>query len=159
MDHRIVLEELRKVEDKDGRVTPVAVVDHARPVDNPIHGQFEWNDAVAGERYRIDQARSLIRSVKVTVEVEERKIRTVAYVRDPEAPTDQQGYRSIVKIATEEDNARAAIVSAFGRAATHLRKARELAEALGLAADIDALIAQVADVDMRIRSMPPETRA
>lgn len=48
-----------------GRLTPAVVVDAARPVEHPLHLEFEWDDAVAGEAYRRVQAHELIRSVRI----------------------------------------------------------------------------------------------
>ena len=39
------------------------VVSASRPADAPLHPVFEWDDAVAAEAHRVEQARSLIRSV------------------------------------------------------------------------------------------------
>jgi hypothetical protein len=48
-----------------GQLTPQAVVDEARPPDSELHNRFEWDDEVAGEKYRLVQARELIRSVTI----------------------------------------------------------------------------------------------
>lgn len=151
MDGRRIAAELRKIETQEGRLTPADVIAAARPPKHPLHSQFEWDDKVAGEQYRIEQARRLIRSVRVMVQVDERTIKAVAYVRDPAADHEDQGYRAIVNLATDEDAARAAIVAAFADAAAHLRRARDLASALGLAAEVDDLIERVASVDSRLR--------
>lgn len=50
-----------------GELTPAAVVDASRPSDAPLHDRFEWDDSVAGERYREVQAAEIIRSVHVTL--------------------------------------------------------------------------------------------
>lgn len=63
-----VREELERIYNTEGVLTPAAVVDDARPEDAPLHARFEWDDSVAGEQYRIVQARQLIRSVRVTVQ-------------------------------------------------------------------------------------------
>ena len=44
-------------------VTPVMVLDAARPPDSPLHGLFVWDDNEAAERYRIIQARGFLRAV------------------------------------------------------------------------------------------------
>ena len=44
-----------------------AVVDAGRPEDSPLHPYFEWNDYLAGERYRRMQAGALIKSVSVEI--------------------------------------------------------------------------------------------
>jgi hypothetical protein len=48
-----------------GELTPPAVVDAARDKKSPLHRHFEWDDNVAANKYRLDQARSLIRSIHV----------------------------------------------------------------------------------------------
>lgn len=50
-------------EQQKGRLTPPAVVEAARDTRNPLHKHFEWDDALAAQSYRLDQARMLIRSV------------------------------------------------------------------------------------------------
>lgn len=44
---------------------PRELVDVARDETHPLHGSFEWNDSVAGEAYRIEQARRMIRRVVI----------------------------------------------------------------------------------------------
>jgi len=57
-------EELLAIREQYGQLTPAAIVDAARDEDHPLHGRFEWDDAVAGEKYRLAQARELIRVVR-----------------------------------------------------------------------------------------------
>lgn len=58
--------ELLAIREGNGELTPAAVVAAATPEDHPLHSQFEWDDTVAGRKYRIIQARELIRVVKET---------------------------------------------------------------------------------------------
>lgn len=60
-------DQLHAVYEKHGKLTPAVVVDAARPEDHPLHDRFEWDDAVAGEAWRREQAHELIRSVRVVV--------------------------------------------------------------------------------------------
>lgn len=63
------LEALKAIAKRDGGLLrPRAVVDAARDVASPLHGCFEWDDRVAGEKYRIEQAQRLIRSFTVVHE-------------------------------------------------------------------------------------------
>lgn len=59
-------EQLEAVRAKRGELTPPGVVDEARDPAHPLHARFEWDNEVAGERYRLVQARELIQSVRVT---------------------------------------------------------------------------------------------
>jgi len=62
----IIAAELRRIaNDNDGILKPEAVVEAARPKGSPLHTQFDWNNTEAAEKWRIHQARNLIR---VTVE-------------------------------------------------------------------------------------------
>ena len=62
-DLRSELLEIRK--QYDGVLSKKAVVDTARDPGHPLHSRFEWDDAVAGEAYRLHQAGELIRSVRL----------------------------------------------------------------------------------------------
>lgn len=61
-------EELEALYARNQRLTPADVVEAARPVGAPLHDRFEWDDEIAGEAYRLDQARSLIRRVRIRIE-------------------------------------------------------------------------------------------
>jgi hypothetical protein len=49
----------------DGLLTARVIVEAATPEEHPLHGFFEWDDAAAGAKYRIQQARALVRVVRV----------------------------------------------------------------------------------------------
>ena len=57
-------DELQAIYDESGELKPAIVVDKARDPEHPLHGRFEWDDQVAGEKYRLQQAGDLIRSVE-----------------------------------------------------------------------------------------------
>jgi hypothetical protein len=57
--------ELRKIRDEYGDLRRRTIVNVARDPDHPLHSRFEWDDRVAGDRYRLVQAGELIRSVTV----------------------------------------------------------------------------------------------
>lgn len=50
---------------KGGELEPKDVVDTARDVKHSLHQHFEWDDLAAAEMFRLDQARSIIRVVRV----------------------------------------------------------------------------------------------
>lgn len=60
--------ELDRITAKHGVLIPKDVVDEARPDEAPLHPVFEWNDSVAAEEWRKEQARSLIREIVVIVD-------------------------------------------------------------------------------------------
>lgn len=77
---------LQAIYDQHGKLTPELVREEARPKDSPLHSRLEWDDAVAGEAYRLEQAHRLIQSVRVVYRppaegVEERSVRAFHAVR------------------------------------------------------------------------------
>jgi len=57
--------ELEKLDEQDG-ITPESVVGVASDPNNILHAHFEWDDAKAGHAHRLQQARHLIKRVKIT---------------------------------------------------------------------------------------------
>lgn len=51
----------------EGRDTPQDIVDEARPEGSLMHRYFEWDDSIAGERYRVAQAGELKRAITIVV--------------------------------------------------------------------------------------------
>jgi hypothetical protein len=66
-------EALDKFIRRNKSVSATEVVNAARPKTSPMHSKFEWNDKVAGERWREEQARGWIRSRRVVIEQAEGK--------------------------------------------------------------------------------------
>lgn len=58
-------EELLAIYHEHGVLTAPLVVDVARDPKHPLHSRFEWNDELAANSYRVEQARALIRTVRV----------------------------------------------------------------------------------------------
>ena len=90
-----VLDEVREVH---GKLTAPIVVAAATPETHPLHNRFEWDDRIAGPKYREVQAREIIRSVKIVRKETEKgeAINVRAYV----AYDDGDGHREYVP--TEE---------------------------------------------------------
>jgi len=55
--------QLLAIRSEHGVLTPSVVVDAARPEDHPLHSRFEWDDNIAAEAHRRQQARLLIGTV------------------------------------------------------------------------------------------------
>ena len=84
-------DQLMQVRETAGVLTPAAVIAAATPEDSPLHGRYEWNDLVAGHRYRLVQAAEDIRSVKITYAENRQGPKTVrafvAAYTDEDSPT------------------------------------------------------------------------
>lgn len=143
-DKEVVAKRLAEIASAhNGSLTPDLVIADAESSDSPLHELFEWNDGVAGHKYRLEQARQVITSVRVVITTEHKAVSTVYYVRDPNAEPTEQGYVSLDRLKSDSDLAKESIVMEFSRAASYLQRARVHAEALGMAQEVDALISDV----------------
>lgn len=66
-DANIAAEVCAKLE-AEGRLNAQNLVDVSRDKDAPLHDMFEWDDSIAAEKYREEQAKKIIRSIVYTVE-------------------------------------------------------------------------------------------
>lgn len=139
------IDRVKSLADVDGRLTPDAVVDDARLKTSPLHGLFDWDVKKAAFEHWRDVAREVIGAVRIMVVNQTVTCPSPMYVRDPDA-AGKQGYRSVVALKSEPDRAREALLAALAVAAGHLQRAYEIAAVLGLQADVDALLEQVAGV-------------
>lgn len=84
----------------ENNLTASSLVDVSRPEDAPLHDDFEWNDDVAAELYRQDQARSMIRSIVVVSEDSPKQETTRAYVI---VQPETHNYEPIQMVVKDED--------------------------------------------------------
>ena len=76
-----VFEELANSE---GGLSPRTLVEASRDVNAPLHGEFEWRDDVAAEKYRLNQAQGIIQNLRiVTVQADGSEAMDRAYVVRP----------------------------------------------------------------------------
>lgn len=151
-----VQERLQQLYEQYGTLTADLVVSDAKNPESILHSHFDWDvDKAAMEHWR-DTARGLIRSVRLVITTETTAVTCVAYVRDPSAPADQQGYAQVSRVRTDADAAREVLVEEFSRAAAALKRAKELAVVFGLQDDVEELIGQVHATRERV---PAEARA
>lgn len=94
------IEHLRK--QANGQLTPAQVVDDARDERALLHPAFEWDDSVAAERHREDQARHLIGCIIVSVKPRgiQRDVRAFVNVT---TEAGGQGYTSLPVAMRDED--------------------------------------------------------
>ena len=122
--------ELETIRERDGNITPEAVLEQACDEHNPMHCEFTWDDSEAAHAYRLDQARSLIRSVEVVYEESPtRQVRAYTVVSAPPEQKTQRKVYTDTREALEDPATRAEILSnAVREALAYRRKYADLAE-------------------------------
>lgn len=128
---------------KRGMLTKEALVDEARPEDSPIHDSFEWDDAIAAEKYRCEQAGYYIRHLEA-IPVDTGKPMPAFLSATPvSAKGGSNGYVSI-ETALASEPTRAIVLE---RAKRELTAFREKYEELEELADVFAAIDEVTAIE------------
>ena len=97
MKNKVIAELKRIARENDGVLQPEVVVNEARPASSPLHSRFEWDNSVAGQNYRIWQARQLIRVV-VEVVAGTDETTNVFVSLSPDRVKDSGGYRVMTHV-------------------------------------------------------------
>lgn len=54
-------------------LTPKSILADARVKTSPLHGCFEWRDSIAAEKFRLEQARTIVQNIEVVIEDSKQK--------------------------------------------------------------------------------------
>lgn len=95
-----------------GQLTPRLVVEAARPNESILHSLFEWDDAVAAEAHRLEQAGCLMRALQVHYEVQPEQIEVVRALQNV-TMSSERVYISTIRALEEEDLRRQVINGAL----------------------------------------------
>ena len=57
-----------------GEFTPMEVLEKAKDETTELHKCFEWNDSIAAEKYRLEQAKNIIRMLVYEKETKEQEV-------------------------------------------------------------------------------------
>lgn len=132
-----VVGEVCEALDRTGGLTPERLVDASRDEAAPLHGEFEWDDVVAGERYRAIQARNLISLLVVRPDGVPAEIKPIrAYF----AVERGKGYESTIKVCQRPDRLALLLERAKGELKSFADKYRHLDEMADVIGAIDRVI-------------------
>lgn len=134
-----------------GKLTPEAVVEDATEASHPLHLFFTWDNEEAGHKYRLIEARALIRSVKIVVSTETKEYSAPAYVRDPNQGARQQGYIPLEGVQARSKSAHAVLAEEMGRIVSLIERAMPIAITLGLSKELEELLVRATTFTSRVR--------
>lgn len=144
-DAQAVGERLDQIRDSANGLTPEAVVADAASPGSVLHPHFEWDDSKAAERYRLDQAGHLIRSVTVVFEEPEPSAapRTVRAFLPIETGAGERVYESSVRAMNDGEMRAQVLKRAHAELSAVSRKWRELQELAGVFEALDRVALQL----------------
>lgn len=118
-------------------VTPENVLEKARDDETELHKCFEWDDSVAGEKYRIIQARDIIRHF-VIVASEDKK--DTPKVRSYQISTTTNKYEPTRMFLQNPDEYKSLLERAKNELAAFKQRYKTLTELEEIFEDIDRLL-------------------
>lgn len=142
--------EFARIAKRDGDIDPVIVVKESKGKASPLHNCFEWDDKVAGDQYRVDQARYLIRHivtvpVRADTEEEMQPVRAFVKVNGNEEDTAEERealprrYVPIQQVMGDEDLRRRYVKQAYRDLVSWRKRYADIKEFSTLFIEIDKL--------------------
>lgn len=120
----------------NGVLEPGHIVEAARDERSPMHPHFQWDDTVAAELYREDQARDLVRSLTVDISrsnLETKPVRAFVNVETG----GERGYVTTAVAMSSEDLRRQVLQRAFAELEAWRARHAELSELARVFSAID----------------------
>lgn len=128
------IEKLQKAQNSP--LEPETIVAAAKDAKSILHPHFEWDDAVAAEAFRVDQARELVRSLTVDISRSNLETKNVRAFVNVEAG-EERGYVSTATAMSSEDLRKQVLRKAFAELESWRARHAELSELARIFAAID----------------------
>lgn len=115
----------QKVADEigEGAVTPEDVLEKAKDKNSELHKCFEWDDSIAAQKYRLQQARAIIVNLVYSPRTEDEHP-----VRCFQITTEKKTYRPTTQVLVQEDEYQALLKRAKAELEAFKRKYHTLTE-------------------------------
>lgn len=131
-------EEISRIYEKYGSLTASDIVNESRDAAAPLHPCFEWDDAVAAEKYRERQAGDIVRAIVAVPQNDDAVEVTRAFV------SIQNSYMPISVAVTRRDAMEELLATARRELAAFQRKYRVLTQLQAVFDAIDTVMEQSA---------------
>jgi hypothetical protein len=153
-----IRQEAQRLIDRDGFISQASIVAAARNTESPLHPYFTWDDSVAAEERRLQQAGALLRRIRVhlvmiqrpprevavTVERVERAPRSVRWLQAPRSVRgDGGGFRSMSQIVDDELLAADMVETLRSELTAFIRRAQDYCDAASAAGRDEPLLQSV----------------
>ena len=127
VDVALVVEELTRLQEVNRILTPEVVVRAAEDNNSILHKLFEWDDNKAAYNWRLQQARTILNNIEVTI-ITDGEPREIAVF---EVTTRSEGYKSVDTFTNEDvDFIRASILRQLNTMKSKLKTYKEFDKVL-----------------------------
>jgi hypothetical protein len=153
LDIEAVRAECAALRDPSGTLLPEAMVEKARDKTSAMHYWFTWDVDEAAQKRWEDEARDLIRHLRISIVINDTVYIYPQYVRDPSVSASQQGYIETIRLRNDKDNAKEMLVREMSRISALMQRARSLAHVVDLVVELDALAESILGVQKRLETL------
>ena len=141
VDADIVGKEFERLEEQNGSLNAVDVLDSAKAESSPLHSLFEWDDTVAANKYRLSQANYYIRTlIRVEVKEGEQPTSFRAYVNVNTNPQSAGVFENTPKALSLEETRRIVLNNALKELVNFQKKYNTLTELSAVFQAIDTVV-------------------
>ncbi len=117
---------------RGGIVSPQEVLEEARKENSPLHSCFTWDNSVAGERYRLAQARVLLRVTVQYLPANKDRSPTRVFVSLTPDRSRDGGYRVLADVLDDARLRDVMLADALNELGSFERKYKKLSELAGV---------------------------
>ena len=94
--------ELEKIEN-EGRLTNASVLEFAKNNENSeLNKCFDWDDTVAGEKWRLQQASSILTSISIVIQEESQENIVKAFI-NIKTKDDKREFQNVVSVINNDE--------------------------------------------------------
>jgi hypothetical protein len=137
---------IRALADSSGRIEPETVIEAARPPESILHDEFEWDIETAARTTWLEQARGLIRYVRLQVTIERQTIIAPFYIPDPQRKPKSKTYLELSTAIGQRELAMKILEDEVERITSAVERARAVALVLGIGPDLDGMLAALSTI-------------
>ena len=127
------------------------VVQEAKNPKHILHQCFDWDDSRAAHKHRLHEARQLIASVQVEIQIDDVMVSAISYVHDIRKGRGGQGYVSIDALAKRREDAQQTILLELERIEGCIKRARSIANGLALGEFLEVALANIVQAKIKIQ--------
>lgn len=104
IDPNVAGQEFEKIENENGFISPGLIVQAARSSNSPLQSCFEWDDKIAGEKYRENQAGDMLRKLVIInpTEKPDKEDQIIRAYVNVISPDKNRQYVSIIKALSND---------------------------------------------------------
>lgn len=124
----------------NNQLTPEAVVEASKDESSLLHKVFEWDNEIAAEKWRLEQARTLIRNITVTVTTEKCEVQYRAIVNIVKPETKERVYQPLQEVISDKSAYNALLQQAKDEAQDYIDRYSQLSELNGVKREMLKLI-------------------